>query len=82
MEESTTMQDMERGSPRVYVALDDHQVCHQSIVVEVEGKIAQKYLSVLIDPVSNHSYVTPKAIQICSLKKKKYTKSQLGQLAT
>jgi hypothetical protein len=27
--------------PQIYVALEDYQVDHQSIVVEVEGKIAK-----------------------------------------
>ena len=39
-----------RTIPRIYAALKDCQADHQSTVVEVEGKIAKKSISVLIGP--------------------------------
>ena len=45
--------------PRIYATLDDRQEDHQSIVVEVAGNIVEKSVSILIDPGSTHSYITP-----------------------
>ena len=33
----------------IYAALEDREVDHQSTMVEVEGKIAKKYVSIFID---------------------------------
>ena len=71
-----------RTVPRIYAALEDHQVDHQSTMVEVEGKIAEQSVSVLIGPGSTHSYITPKIVDIFAFKKLKYNKSWLVQLAT
>lgn len=48
--------------------------------MEVEGKVAKQYVSVLIDLGSHHSYVTPKIDENFSLKKNKHGKSWLVQL--
>ena len=50
-----TVVQVARTIPRIYAALEDLQADHQSIVVEVEGKIAQQSVSDLIDPGSMHS---------------------------
>ena len=51
-------------------------------MVEVKGKIAEKYVSILIDPGSTHSYITPRVIEVSAFKKLKHSKSWLIQLAT
>ena len=51
-------------------------------MVEVEGKIAEQSISILIDPGSTHSYITPRVVDNCSFKKVKHRKSWLVQLAT
>ena len=76
------MGQLARPIPRIYAALKDHQTEHQSTVVEFEGKIAKKYVSILIDLGSTHSYITPKIVEICSFKKLKHSESWLVQLAT
>ena len=58
--------------PRIYAALEGRQADHQSIVVEVVGKIAEQSVSVLIDHGSTHSYITPRIVEICSFKKLKH----------
>ena len=73
---------MEKLVPIIYAALEDFQEDHQSSVVEVEGKIAKQSVSILIDPGSTHSYITPKIVEICAFKKSKHSKSWLVQLAT
>ena len=75
------MGQVARAVPRIYAALEDHQVDHQSIVVEVAGKIVEQSISILIDPGSTHSYITPRLVEICAFKKVKYRKYWLVQVA-
>ena len=51
-------------------------------MVEVASNIVEQSVSVLIDPVSTHSYITPRVVEICAFKKVKHRKSWLVQLAT
>ena len=68
--------------PEICAVLEYHQACHNSIVVEVEGDISEHTISVLIDPGSTHSYITPGLIEMRTLKKSKHRRSWLVQLAT
>ena len=71
-----------RAIPRIYAALEECQADHQSTVVEVAGKIAEKSISTLIDPSSTHSFITPKVVEIFAFKKVKHIKLWLVHLAT
>ena len=51
-------------------------------MVEVVGKIVEQSVSILIDPGSTHSYITPRVVEICAFKKVKHKNSWLVQLAT
>ena len=51
-------------------------------MVEVAGKNVEQYVSILIDPSSTHSYITPRVVEICPFKKVKHSKSWLVQLST
>ena len=51
-------------------------------MVEVVGKIVEQSVSILIDPGSTHSYITPRVVDICAFKKAKHSKFWLVQLAT
>ena len=62
---------MERVTPQIYAALDNHQENHKSIVVEVGGKIAKQFDSILIDLGSTHSYVSPKVVKIFLLERQR-----------
>ena len=44
--------------------------------------IVEQSISVLIDPGSTHSYITPRVVEICVFKKVKHRKYWLVQLAT
>ena len=59
IQEAKTVGQVARAFPRIYVALEDRQADHQSTVVEVAGKTVEQYVSILIDPGSTHSYITP-----------------------
>ena len=47
---------------KIYATLEDRQTDHQSTVVEVAGKIVEQSISILIDPGSTHSYITPRVV--------------------
>jgi hypothetical protein len=66
---------------RINAAIDGRQANHQSSVVEIEGKINDTRISVLIDPRATLSYITPDIVESNELKKLKHTKSWLVQLA-
>ena len=51
-------------------------------MVEVAGKILEQSNSILIEPVSTHSYISPRVVEIFSFKKVRHRKSWLVQLAT
>ena len=51
-------------------------------MVEIEGKILNTYISILIDPGPCWSYVSPKIVDVCELGKVKHDKPWLVQLTT
>ena len=67
LQEVTIVNDVARSVPQIYAALDNNQADHQASVVELEGMISNHLVSVLIDPGSNLSYITPKSIDKCKL---------------
>ena len=71
LQEAETVGQVARAIPRIYAALEELQADHQSAVVEVAGKIVEKFVSILIEPSSTHSYITPKLVDICAFKKVK-----------
>ena len=81
IQESQTMRQVPRVVPRIYASLEDCQADHQSTMVEVAGKIVEQSVSILIDPSSTHSYITPRVVDICAIKKVNHRKSWLVQLA-
>jgi hypothetical protein len=70
-----------KSVPRIYAVVENRQADHQASVVELEGIISKQPISILIDPGSNLSYVSPQVVEACSLQRKKHAKSWLVQLA-
>ena len=50
-------------------------------MVDIEGKILNTYISILIDSGACWSYVSPKIVDVCKLGKEKHDKPWLVQLA-
>ena len=67
--------------PQIYVALDNRQADHQASVVDIEGMIFNHHVSILIDPGSNLSYVSPQTVEKCNFQQVNHAKSWLVQLA-
>ena len=66
----------------IYVALDGRQEYHYPTMVEIEGKILNTFISILIYPSSCRSYVSPKIVDVCKIEKVKHDKPWLVQLGT
>ena len=78
IQEATIVEDM----GRIYVALNDRQEKYQSNMIEVEGKIINHPVTILIDSGESHCYIDPKIVDRLHLEKSKLGKSSLVQLAT
>ena len=65
------MNDIARNIPIVNVSLEYRQVDHQSTMLEVEGKVLNIHVSILIDSGSSLSYIAPKVVEKCKLSKEK-----------
>ena len=50
-------------------------------MVEIEGKVSNTSISILIDPGAFQSYVSPKIVDVCKLGKVKHDQPWLVQLA-
>jgi hypothetical protein len=82
LQEASTVGDVGRSLHRINAVMDGRQVDHQSTVVEVEGKVNNTRVSVLIDPGATLSYISPGVVDSNKLKKTRHAKSWLVQLAT
>jgi hypothetical protein len=82
VQEATIVNDVARSMPQIYEALDNRQAYHHDSVVDMEDTIANHPVSILIDPGSNLSYVSPQTIEKYKLQQVKHVKSWLVQLAT
>jgi hypothetical protein len=45
----------------------NRQADHQMSMVEVEGKLNNEPISILINPVANLSYISPRIVKMCKL---------------
>jgi len=59
VQEATTVNDVAKSVPRIYVDVENQQADHQDFVVEMEVIIVKQPISILIDHGSNLSYVSP-----------------------
>ena len=80
--ESTTINDIVRNIPTISATLENQQAEHQATMVEMEGKIADQSVTVLIDLGASLSYISPQVVEKCNLKTEKFQQSWLVQLAT
>jgi hypothetical protein len=78
IQEATIIEYMQR----IYATLDDRQAEYQSNMIEVEGKIINQHVAILIDSRESHCYIDPKIVDRLHLEKSKIGRSSLVQLAT
>jgi hypothetical protein len=82
LQEASTVGDVGRILHRISATMDSGQDDHQSIVVEIEGRIDNTHIFFLIDPGATLSYITPGVVDSNKLKKTRHEKYWLVQLAT
>ena len=76
------MEDIGGSMLRIYTALDNKKEQYQSPMIEVEGKINNHPIEILIGTGASHSYIKSNIIEIFHLKRSKNKKSWLAQLST
>jgi hypothetical protein len=74
------VEDMGKSVPRIYAALDNKQAEFQSHMIEVEGKINNQTIAILIDSGASHSYLDPKMVERFQLPRSKLGKPWMVQL--
>eukprot|EP00253_Pinus_taeda_P022928 PITA_22928 len=74
--------DVARSMPRINAALEDRQADYQPTMIEFEGKIFDRAVSILVDPRATLSYISPKVVESCGLQTTKFKSPWLVQLAT
>ena len=79
--EALIIGDVGQRVPHIYAALDNKQEDHQTSIIEMNGKLCDQVISILIDPGSNYSYVSPDVVDKCGLSKEMHAESWLVQLA-
>jgi len=77
IQEDEIVKDMGGNITRIYATLDNKQAEQQSPMVEVEGKIDNHPITILIDYLDNHSYINSKIIERFHLQRSKHKKSWL-----
>jgi hypothetical protein len=78
IQEATIVENMRR----IYAALNDRQAEYQSNMIDVEGKIINQPIVILIDSGASHCYIDPKIVDRLQLGKSKLGKASLVQLST
>jgi len=73
--------EVARSIPKINAALEDHQAEYQPTMIEFEGKVFDQTISILIDPRSTLSYISPKVVEQCYLQVVKFRNPLLVQLA-
>lgn len=63
--------------PRIYAIVDNRKTS----ITEMEGKLCDQTVSILIDPRSNYSYINPDLVDKCGLRKEVHVESWLVKLA-
>ena len=58
--------DLARTMPRINATLENRQADYKTSMLEVEGKINQTPIAILIDPGASLSYISPKLVEKCS----------------
>jgi hypothetical protein len=74
IQEAETVGDMGGSMPRIYATLDNKHAEYQSPMIEVEGKIDNQPIEILIDFGASHSYINANIVEIFHLQRSKHKK--------
>jgi hypothetical protein len=73
---------MGKSIPIIHASLEDRQAKYQSNMIEVEGKIINQYVSILIYSGASNCYIIPKIVDRLHLDKIKIEKQSLVHIDT
>jgi hypothetical protein len=73
---------MGKNVHRIYATLDTNNIEFQSHMIEVEGKIKNQTISILIDGGDSYSYIYPNMVERFHFPIRKHGKYWLAQLDT
>lgn len=59
------MGDMAQRLPRIYVAMDNCQVEYRASTIQMEGKLCNQVICILINPSSNYGYISENLEEKC-----------------
>lgn len=76
------MGDVAYSMSKIYVALYNQQENHQASMIQMEGNICDKIISILIDPSSNYIHLSLMLVERCQLNQEPHEEYWLVQLAT
>ena len=74
------MGDVGQSTPRIYAVLYNRHVDHQESIIEMDGKLFDQVVSILVNPGSNFSYVNPDLPDKCGFNKEFHAEYWLVQL--
>ena len=69
-QEAYTVGDISHSIHEIYGMVDNRQVYHYKSIIKVEGKLCNQVVSILVDPISNYSYISPDLMDKCFLSRK------------
>jgi hypothetical protein len=81
IQEAKTIEDMGGSMQSIYASLDIKQVAYQFLMIEVEGKIDNHSIDILIDFGARHSYINSNIVERFHLQRRNHKKYWLVQLA-
>lgn len=73
--------DVAQSIPRIYAVVDNEKEEKQVFIIEMNGKLCDQVIYILIDPESNYSYVSLEFVDKCGLNKELHAESWLVSLA-
>ena len=82
LQESSIVGEVGKSYHQINATLENRQEDYQSAIVEIEGTISKRNISILIDPGATLSYIAPKVMEDCWLAKVRHTQPWSVQLAT
>jgi hypothetical protein len=77
IQEDKTVEDMGGSMSRIYAFLDNKEAEYQPHMIEVEGKIDNHPIRVLIDSIAIHSYIKYNIVELSHLQRIKNHKHWL-----
>ena len=67
-----TVGELARTMPRINAVLENRQSDYQTSMVEVEGRVNQTPVTILIDPRASLSHIAPQVVEKCKFSVEKF----------